>query len=75
MYNVANKERFNFRSCALRGNCSPRSVPGVPPSHDLGLSRSIIEAIDNRKNVAFLQMDSEFDTGNGTMVGYDILNS
>ena len=69
MYNVANKERFNFRSCALRGNCSPRSASGMPPSHDLGLSRSVIETIDDRTKRAFLQIDSEFDTGNGTMVG------
>ena len=69
MYNVANKERFNIRSCVLKGNCSPRSESGLPPVHDLGKSFSIVETIDDRRKAAFLIMESEFDTGNGTQVG------
>ena len=68
MYNVANKERFNLRSCALSGDCAPRS--GLPPAHDLGKSFSIAESIDDRRRYALLEMHTEFDVGNGTKVDF-----
>merc|ERR1712123_44529 len=64
MYNVANKERFNIRTCRLTGNCSPRS--DLPPEHALGKSFSIVETMDDRTKSAFLIIESEFAMENGT---------
>ena len=67
-YNVAHKERFNFGACALRGDCAPRSESNLPPTHDLGMSFSIVETIDDRKRAAFLIAEAETSYGNGTQV-------
>ena len=67
-YNVAHKERFNFGACALTGDCAPRSESNLPPTHDLGMSFSIVETIDDRKRAAFLIAEAETAYGNGTQV-------
>ena len=66
MYNVANKERFNFRACVARGDCAPHSH--APPIHELGKTFSIVESIDDRKKAALLEMYSEASDQNGTQV-------